>query len=90
MQIALKNLGFVNKIDYNSNMIQFKHKHTYVYGFEIQKKSPYTGWTKYEYTLLTDISDPQCKANRTELESMLRLAYGHLPKSVKFLYEKSK
>ena len=60
-------------------MIRFKHKHTYVYGFDIQKN-----------TLLTDISDPQCKMNRTTLEMMLRVAYGHMPKSVKFLYEKSK
>ena len=71
-------------------MIQFKHKHTYVYGFELQKRAPFVGWEKCEYTLLTDITDPNCKSNRTLLESMLRLVYGHLPKSVKFLYEKIK
>ena len=71
-------------------MIQFKHKHTYVYGFELQKRAPVVGWEKCEYTLLTDITDPNCKSTRTLLESMLRLVYGHLPKSVKFLYEKIK
>ena len=71
-------------------MIQFKHKHTYVYGFELQKRAPYVGWEKCEYVLLTDISDPNSKSNRQLLESMLRLVYGHLPKSVKFLYEKIK
>ncbi len=71
-------------------MIQFKHKHTYIYGFELQKRAPYVGWEKCEYTLLTDTGNPNCKANRSLLESMLRLVYGHLPKGVKFLYEKVK
>jgi len=71
-------------------MIQFKHKHTYIYGFELQKRAPNVGWEKCEYTLLTDTDNPNCKANRSLLESMLRLVYGHLPKGVKFLYEKVK
>jgi hypothetical protein len=81
----------VNKITYNSNMIQYKHKHIYVYQFELQKhKSHSYGWQKCEYTLLTNISDPNCKANRQLLESMLRTVYGHMPKGVKFLEEKIK
>ena len=70
-------------------MIQYKHKHIYVYQFELQKhKSHSYGWQKCEYTLLTNISDPNCKANRQLLESMLRTVYGHMPKGVKFLEEK--
>jgi hypothetical protein len=41
-----------------------------------------------EYTLCTNYPDPNSKANRTLLESMLRMVYGHMPKSVKFLHEK--
>jgi hypothetical protein len=41
-----------------------------------------------EYTLCTNYPDPNSKANRTLLESMLRTVYGHMPKSVKFLNEK--
>jgi hypothetical protein len=70
-------------------MIAYKHKHTFVYGFEIQKRAPYVGWQKCEYTLLTNHDDPNGKENRALLEGMLRIAYGHMPKGVKFLYEKT-
>ena len=70
-------------------MIRYEHKHTYVYQFELQKhKSHSYGFQKCEYTLLT--TDPNCKANRQLLESMLRTVYGHMPKGVKFSYEKVK
>jgi hypothetical protein len=72
-------------------MIRYEHKHTYVYQFELQKhKSHSYGFQKCEYTLLTNITDPNCKANRQLLESMLRTVYGHMPKGVKFSYEKVK
>ena len=72
-------------------MIRYEHKHTYVYQFELQKHKSHSYRTqKCEYTLLTNISDPNCKANRQLLESMLRTVYGHMPKGVKFLHEKVK
>ena len=69
-------------------MIKFKHKHAYVYAFELQKRSPYVGWEKMQYVLLTDHDNPNSKTNRQLLETGLRIAYGHMPKSVKFLYDK--
>jgi len=90
MQIVPKKIGFENNIIYNSNMIQYKHRHTYVYKFELQKRAPYVGWERCEYVLLTNHDDPNCKENRRLLESGLRLAYGnHLPKGVKFSHEKT-
>lgn len=72
-------------------MIEFKHKHAYVYKFELQKRSPYVGWEHCEYVLLTDISDPNHKENRRLLETGLRIAYNnHVPKGVRFSYEKTK
>jgi hypothetical protein len=67
-------------------MISYKHKHVYVYTFPVSSKT--SGSIDHEYTLCTNIDNPNCKENRTLLESMLRLVYGHMPKSVKFLYEK--
>ena len=81
-------LGFENKNIYNSNMIRYSHKHIYVYSYELSKRSPYVGWQKCEYTLCTDTDGPNSKQNRTLLEGMLRIVCGHLPKGVKFLYEK--
>ena len=72
-------------------MIRYEHKHTYVYEFELQMHKSYsTGWKTCEYTLLTNTPNPNCKQNRQLLESMLRLVYGHMPKGVKFSYEKIK
>ena len=62
-------------------MIKYTHKHTYVYKFPLSRQG---NTAECEYTLCTDIDDANCKANRILLESMLRLVYGHLPKSVKF------
>jgi|LakMenE01Jun11ns_1017448.scaffolds.fasta_scaffold8537805_2 hypothetical protein len=69
-------------------MIQYKHKHAYVYRFEIQKRAPFVGWEVMEYVLLTDETGPNSKSNRQLLETGLRIAYNHMPKSVKFSYEK--
>lgn len=69
-------------------MITFKHKHAYVYGFQLQKRDPFVGWQNMEYVLLTDEDNPNSKTNRQLLETGLRIAYGHMPKSVKFLYDK--
>jgi hypothetical protein len=69
-------------------MIQYKHKHAYVYRFEIQKRAPFVGWEVMEYVLLTDEIGPNSKSNRQLLETGLRIAYNHMPKSVKFSYEK--
>lgn len=83
-------LGFEDKNIYNSNMIRYSHKHIYVYGYELSKRAPYVGWQKCEYTLCTDIDGPNSKQNKALLESMLRIVCGHMPKGVKFLYEKQK
>jgi hypothetical protein len=69
-------------------MIKYKHKHIYVYGYHINKKSPATGVTPYEYVLCTDHDNPNGKQNRAILESMLRIVWGYMPKVVKFKYEK--
>lgn len=69
-------------------MVRYSHKHIYVYGYEMSKRAPYVGWQKCEYTLCTDTEGPNSKHNRALLESMLRIVCGHLPKGVKFLYEK--
>lgn len=67
-------------------MKQYKHKHVYVYRFEMTTRN--NTRTNLTYTLCTDIDNPNSKENRSLLESMLRLVYGHMPKSVKFLHEK--
>jgi hypothetical protein len=67
-------------------MTHYKHKHVYVYQFEFVTRN--NTRANLKYTLCTDIDNPNCKENRTLLESMLRLVYGYLPKSIKFLHEK--
>ena len=52
-------------------MISYKHKHVYVYTFPVSSKT--SGSIDHEYTLCTNIDNPNCKENRTLLESMLRL-----------------
>jgi hypothetical protein len=89
MKIVQRLLGFVIKNIYNSNMTKYKHKHTYVYSYFINKKAPFVGVTQYDYVLCTDHDNPNSKANRTILESMLRIVWGYMPKLVKFKYEKS-
>ena len=82
-------LGFVNKNIYNSNMVRYSHKHIYVYGYELSKRAPYYGWQTCEYRLCTDTEGHNNKQNRALLETMLRIVCGHMPKGVKFLYEKA-
>ena len=66
------------------------HKHIYVYQFEMKNHNSWSGThvTTMEYTLCTNDSGPNSKSNRKLLEEALRIVYGHMPKSVKFLYEK--
>lgn len=68
----------------------FHHKHVYVYQFEMKNHSSWNGThvTTMEYTLCTNDTGPNSKSNRKLLEEALRIVYGHLPKGVKFLYEK--
>ena len=70
--------------------IKYKHEHVFVYRFEMENHASWQGKRvgTQEYTLCTNYPDPNGKANRTLLESMLRMVYGHMPKSVKFLHEK--
>jgi hypothetical protein len=68
-------------------MKRYSHKHVYVYRFELSGRE--ISRVDHEYTLCTNVDNPNCKENRTLLESMLRLVYGHMPKGVKFLYEKA-
>jgi hypothetical protein len=87
MKIVLKKIGFVDKIIYYINMIRYKHKHVYVYQFDMQKKdSP--GYSQIEYTLCTNHDGPNTKENRKLLEEALRTVYRFNPKGVKYLYEK--
>ena len=70
--------------------IKYKHEHVFVYQFEMENH-PSWGGKKVgvqEYVLCTNQSDPNGRENRTLLESMLRTVYKHMPKSIKFLYEK--
>ena len=73
----------------NKRMI-YTHEHVYVYEFDIENHATWGGkrWTTMEYKLCTNQSNPNGKANRTLLETMLRIVYGYYPKGVKFLYEK--
>jgi hypothetical protein len=64
----------------------YKHEHIYVYQFPLTKREG--GTTLVEYNLCTNIAGPNHRENRQLLESMLRLVYKHMPKSIKFLYEK--
>ena len=66
------------------------HKHIYVYQFEMKTHPTWPGThvTTMEYTLCTNETGPNRKSNRKLLEEALRIVYGHLPKGIKFLYEK--
>lgn len=68
----------------------YHHKHIYVYQFEMRNHPTWSGthFTTMEYTLCTNEDGPNSKANRKLLEEALRIVYGHMPKGVKFLYEK--
>ena len=71
-------------------MIKWTHKHVYVYEFQMQNHPTWPG-TKtcvMEYSLCTNIDDPDHKENRKTLEHMLRFVYGHYPKGVKFVRER--
>ena len=68
-------------------MKRYTHKHVYVYQFDLSGRD--ISRVEQEYTLCTNVDNPNCKENRSLLESMLRLVYGHMPKGVKFLYEKA-
>ena len=67
-----------------------QHKHIYVYQFEMRNHPTWPGmhFTNVEYTLCTNETGPTSKANKKLLEETLRIVYGHMPKGVKFLYEK--
>lgn len=69
--------------------VKYTHKHVFIYQFQIENHPTYPGtrWANVEYTLCTNHDYPNGKENRTLLESMLRLVYGHYPKGVKFLRE---
>ena len=67
----------------------YKHKHVYVYKFLMKQHKFYGNrYKSCSYTLCTDITGPNCKENRRLLETGLRLAYNHYPKTIKFSYEK--
>ena len=66
------------------------HKHIYVYHFQMRNHPTWPGghFTDVEYSLCTNEDGPNSKTNRRLLEEALRIVYGHMPKGVKFLYEK--
>jgi hypothetical protein len=68
-------------------MKRYTHKHVYVYRFDLTGRD--NTRIDHEYALCTNVDNPNCKDNRTLLESMLRLVYGYMPKGVKFFYEKT-
>lgn len=69
----------------------YKHQHVYIYQFEMKNHSTWQGLhaCSMEYSLCTDIAGPTNKQNLLLLEHMLRVVYGHMPKGVKFLTEKT-
>ena len=68
----------------------YQHKHIYVYEFQMKNHATWHGthFTTMQYTLCTNETGPNSKTNRKLLEEALRIVYGHMPKSVKFLHEK--
>ena len=71
-------------------MINWRHKHVYVYEFEMQNHASWGGkrTCTMEYALCTNVDGPDHKENRKTLEHMLRFIYGHYPKGVKFVRER--
>ena len=71
-------------------MINWRHKHVYVYEFEMQNHASWGGkhTCTMEYALCTNVDGPDHKENRKTLEHMLRLVYKHYPKGVKFVRER--
>jgi hypothetical protein len=71
--------------------MKYTHEHVYVYRFDIENHPTWYGnrWTTMEYALCTNISNPKHRENMKMLENMLRMVYGHYPKGVKFLYERT-
>lgn len=66
------------------------HQHAYVYEFLLKRKSPDRGYQRSTYTLLTDIEGPKNKRNRELLEQGLRLAYGMMPRGVRYQYDNNR
>jgi hypothetical protein len=68
------------------------HKHIYVYQFQMRNHPTWPGtcilqlMESIHYVLMK--TGPNSKANKKLLEEALRIVYGHMPKGVKFLYEK--
>lgn len=80
MMHVQKKIEFVNK---------YRHNHCYV--FEILQKHRYsTTHETVSYTLLTNVEGPAHPDNRKWLEQGLRAAFGYMPKSVKYKYDKYK
>lgn len=69
--------------------IKYTHDYVYVYEFELSTHPSWTGkrWETMQYKLCTNIKGHNHKANKTLLESMLRVVYGHYPKGVRFIKE---
>jgi len=67
-------------------MIQFKHKHCYVYEFVLKRRDG--GYQSCKYELLTDIDGHKNKQNRIWLEQGIRIAYGFKPKGITYKYDK--
>jgi hypothetical protein len=63
------------------------HKHCYVYQF-LQKERYSVATHPVTYKLLTNITGHKHPDNRKWLEQGLRIAYGFMPKSVKYKYDK--
>jgi len=62
-----------------------KHAHKYVYTFELVNNTD-TGTVRtwIEYALLTDVTGHKTRYNKEALHTALRIAYGCVPRGVRF------
>ena len=56
----------------------------------MKRKRPDRGYERMTYTLLTDIEGPKNKTNREMLEQGLRIAYGVMPRGVRYRYDNNR
>jgi hypothetical protein len=63
------------------------HRHCYVYQFNVKRRYDSRIDTEY-YSFLTNIDGPWHRDNVKDLHIVLKLAYGHVPKQIKFKFDK--
>jgi hypothetical protein len=63
------------------------HRHCYVYQFNVPRRYESRIDTEH-YSFLTNITGPHHPENIKQLHFALKVAYGHVPKFIKFKYDK--